>query len=375
MSDWIHEVGASPAAPGEGARPRATPRATLGGAERYGAERFGAHRPADAAPAGAAAALLGLQAGDEGAFARARAALWMVGGAASLVLVGAMGIWGYKLVLRDVLGVPVVEAAEGPMRLEPAEPGGATIPNQGLAVNAVAGVGEAAPPSDVLTLAPATPGLAQEDLEVVQTAAEEGEVRPAVTPGAVEEVEPVVAELRASRPMTAEEVLALADRIAGGADPLEALAAVQPAPAVVQAAVLDAPTPALAGPGATLRPPPRPRLASAPAAPEAAPATAPAAEAQPIEVALAGAVPAGTALVQLGAFDSPEIAASEWVRLDGDFRDFMGGKERVIQEAVSGGRTFYRLRAMGFEDLADARRFCAVLVAEDAGCIPVVTRE
>ena len=37
--------------------------------------------------------------------------------------------------------------------------------------------------------------------------------------------------------------------------------------------------------------------------------------------------------------------------------------------ATSGGRTFYRLRAMGFEDLSDARRFCSALVAENAECM------
>ena len=46
----------------------------------------------------------------------------------------------------------------------------------------------------------------------------------------------------------------------------------------------------------------------------------------------------------------------------------------MIQEAESGGRTFYRLRALGFDDLSDARRFCSVLVAENADCIPVTAR-
>jgi hypothetical protein len=85
-------------------------------------------------------------------------------------------------------------------------------------------------------------------------------------------------------------------------------------------------------------------------------------------------LPEGTKLVQLGAFDSPEIAAREWTRVAGRFGEFMGGKSRVIQEAESGGRTFYRLRAQGFADLSEARRFCAALVAEDAPCIPVVAR-
>ena len=85
-------------------------------------------------------------------------------------------------------------------------------------------------------------------------------------------------------------------------------------------------------------------------------------------------LPAGTRLVQIGAFDSAETARSEWTRLEARFGDFMDGKGRVIQQATSGGRTFYRLRAEGFVDLSDARRFCAAFVAEKVDCIPVVTR-
>ena len=76
----------------------------------------------------------------------------------------------------------------------------------------------------------------------------------------------------------------------------------------------------------------------------------------------------------MGAFDSPEIARAQWDRLQGQFGDYLAGKSRVVQQAQTGGRTFYRLRAMGFTDLSDARRFCSALVAEDADCIPVVSR-
>jgi hypothetical protein len=78
--------------------------------------------------------------------------------------------------------------------------------------------------------------------------------------------------------------------------------------------------------------------------------------------------------VQLGAFDSAEVAGREWERLVTKFGEYMDGKERVIQRAESGGRVFYRLRAMGFADLSDSRRFCAALVAERADCIPVVSK-
>ena len=54
--------------------------------------------------------------------------------------------------------------------------------------------------------------------------------------------------------------------------------------------------------------------------------------------------------------------------------DYFDGKKRLIQEAKSGGRTFYRLRAVGFDDLNASRRFCAVLVAANSACIPVLAR-
>ncbi len=54
------------------------------------------------------------------------------------------------------------------------------------------------------------------------------------------------------------------------------------------------------------------------------------------------------------------------------FGDYMVGKEPVVQQAKTGGRRFYRLRVVGFDGLSDARRFCSVLVAEGANCIPVI---
>ena len=88
----------------------------------------------------------------------------------------------------------------------------------------------------------------------------------------------------------------------------------------------------------------------------------------------AAALPAGTRLVQLGAFDTPEIARQEWERLTARFPDFFAGRARVIEEASSGGSAFYRLRADGFADLAASRRFCSALMAQNTPCIPVTVR-
>ena len=88
----------------------------------------------------------------------------------------------------------------------------------------------------------------------------------------------------------------------------------------------------------------------------------------------ASALPSGTQLVQMGAFASADDARAQWSRLSGQLGPYLAGKAPVVQAASSGGRDFYRLRAAGFTDGADARRVCAVLSAEGMECVPVVVR-
>ena len=75
--------------------------------------------------------------------------------------------------------------------------------------------------------------------------------------------------------------------------------------------------------------------------------------------------------MQFGTFNTADEARAEWVRLQGRFGELMAEKALVVQPAESGGRTFYRLRAHGFDGEDDARRFCAAFVAQSATCIPV----
>ncbi|MEL6100253.1 MAG: SPOR domain-containing protein [Pseudomonadota bacterium] len=268
----------------------------------------------------------------------------IAGGVVSLALIAGICFWGYKLVMRDVTGIPVVRAVEGEMRVRPAEPGGQLAQNQGLAVNAVAAEGEAEPPASTITLAPPPVELTAED-----------KPRAAAT---VELPEP----LNLENEFDDASIVALAEQIADGIEPL---AVNEAEPLSASAEETDTPQ-VVNAPGlkASLRPQLRPGTALAARA-------APDTPAKEIDVA---SLPLGTRLVQLGAYESPEVARAEWARLETRFGDYLAGKDRIVQEAQSGGRTFYRLRAVGFSDLSDARRFCSALVAEGADCIPVVTR-
>ena len=57
----------------------------------------------------------------------------IAGAIVSLSLIAGVGVWGYKLMVRDVSGIPVVRAAEGEMRVRPENPGGQLAQHQGLA--------------------------------------------------------------------------------------------------------------------------------------------------------------------------------------------------------------------------------------------------
>ncbi|MBU2993623.1 SPOR domain-containing protein [Octadecabacter sp. 1_MG-2023] len=326
--------------------------------------------------------------------------------AISVALIGGVGVWGFKLLMRDVTGVPVVRAMEGEMRVAPENPGGEIASHVGLSVNSVPAEGGAAEPEDRLVLAPSNVNLQAEDMDVAPTIAEASEVVVADAPEAVdplaqavpatltettevesEQIAALATPVDPSTPLTANDILALADQIAAGANPMTDLAEGQDVPieVAVNGVTVDPDIIPDAVPGVRRSPRPTSRPANRPVAAAVIPAAATATAAAPTTTVVASAsgitgqvtttpIPVGTKLVQLGAFDSADIAAAEWVRMTGRFPDFFDGKEQVIQQATSGGRTFFRLRATGFADLSDARRFCAAMSAEGAACIPVVVR-
>lgn len=268
----------------------------------------------------------------------------IAGAIVSVGLIASVGIWGYQLMVRDVSGIPIVQATKGPMRVLPENPGGELARHQGLSVNAVAAETSDAPPSGQVILAPQPVVLTDEDQPLDEDAVA------------------IVQQVVADRARLAETgpVAALAEDLDAGAEP-----------PVHQDAALRATVPqAIDAPGLKLSIRPRLRPANIPARIDQNVVTARLAPAS-IDPA---SLPSGTRLVQLGAYDSAEVAEKEWTRFTARFAALLDGKARVIEKAQSGGRVFYRLRAHGFADLGDARRFCSALVAEGADCIPVVSR-
>lgn len=291
-----------------------------------------------------------------------------IGALMSVALVVGLAIWAWQLTVRDVSGVPVIRALEGPMRVAPENPGGTVADHQGLAVNRITEGEEAAPAADRIVLAPAPLDLEEIDLSSAS----------------------LPADIAAPDEGTGEETLALIDRLLEDATPLEPLdpvaAATDSQPNPVDAAVAEAlagtPRPTIEviaasvpGVSRSLRPLSRPENVVLVASLDpTTPAIARSAAASSVSELDPEGLASGTRLVQLGAFDDADTAREEWARLARLYPDFFRDKDRVIQRAVSGGRAFFRLRAHGFDDLSDARRFCTALNAQGAPCIPVTVR-
>ncbi len=294
----------------------------------------------------------------DGRIDRAKRLVNLFGAVCSVALVLGLGIWGYQLAVRDVAGVPVMRALSGPMRIAPADPGGNQASNQGLSVNAIAASGTAQPMSDQLTLAPRPTELKPDDGTGLQNAT-----------STATDLDVIEASLQITSTAT-PAILATTDPV-----PLD-----EDSGAALEAAPDDAVDPfdgTVAAVSVSLRPMARPvaltepsgaGTSGKPANVQNVSAPGPATELDPAKVQI------GTRLAQLGAFDTPDLARTRFGELQMSYGELMAGKSIVITNAQSGGRTFYRLRAVGFDGDDDARRFCAVLEADDVDCIPVAQR-
>jgi hypothetical protein len=277
------------------------------------------------------------------------------------VLIGA-GYWGYALAVRDASGIPVVRAAMGPLRVAPEIPGGEISAHQGLAVNAIpaAGLGQELPQE--ITLAPQSDMLSAADTitesgsfaqiggqngaEIVLGASDAVVSTPQIGSSGVTDLTALPDALPDDMPLSDEDavVRALEMALAEGGD-------------------FDAIDPA-----APLEPVGMSAASPASFAPDMAPVLPPTAEVDPATIV------AGTAMVQLGAFDDEALARAEWANLQTRFTELVAQKALVVQQAQSGGRNFYRLRAHGFSGPDETRRFCAAILAENGTCLPVVQR-
>jgi len=282
---------------------------------------------------------------------------YWVGAALSLsLLTGAIG-WSYQLIVRDINQIPIVRAQLGPLRVAPDDPGGLTAANQGLSVTQLA-VNERPLLSDEIFLAPAAEVLSEENV-----ALQISEENSSITNKEKFDTLEVSTENSLDLKILPEQN---ATGLASNNEAVLSTAAFSPKKLEIENAVSLALslTNEVDSSFNSLRPKIRPVVLNQIQTDNIA---------QSVANELVVTAPIGSAVVQLGAFESKSLAQIEWQRLEALLGSVLTSKNMMVQKAESGGRVFYRLRAFGFDDLSDARQFCSA-VNDKVACIPVVTR-
>jgi len=144
---------------------------------------------------------------------------------------------------------------------------------------------------------------------------------------------------------------------------------IEPAPAKPARTVTEAPPVRLNPPAApaAVAPPLPPPAATATVVPPAPPPVV--AQAAPPPSASASSAVSGKAVLQIGAYETPEIANSEWTAFKKRHAATVGGLTEDVQRADLGPKgIWYRLRVGPFADKAVANTACEKLKAEGGTC-------
>ena len=300
----------------------------------------------------------------------ARQAALAAGAVAAIGLAVGLVNWGHGLLTRDAGLVPFLRAEDEPMKIVPEDPGGIKLARTDQAVTSIiAGPREADP-----AYAPAPELPEDEDLA-------QPYLKPPASPGVDGRV---VAGAPAAARGTAVSATPPAPVVEGGDDAIQAALARAAAEATAAAADGEAqgadvgspraPSAMAVAPARPKPPAPGSRVASAPptATPAATPAAAPAATSAP--AASSAGIAAGDVVIQLGAFNSHEIAESQWRRATRRNGDLLAPYGHIVTTVESGGRTLFRLRVGPMPERQRAQDICAALKARGDACIVATVR-
>lgn len=346
---------------------------------------------------------------DEGPsrFSRVKSAIsTAIGALIAMALLLTLGVWFYRLGVRDAQNVPIIRAAAEPAKTRPEDPGGMVAPHQDVSSYGVAdsqGVQAGA-----AVIAPPPPEPKDEDIAMGQLAAEQAPVAPArpVSQSGTRSVE--LNTVSTDELLREAEKLAAAARIASGT-----VAAAKPDDANAGQAVSDGQELALAPtdtetqsdvtesilPADTTEeenadadagtpsgePEEEETELSFPNAGPEAPARSPLARKRPTDLKsrlaeaakveeasagnLANAAAQSKVQIQLAADPSETVVLTMWQAIQRANSDILHDRALAVQTTNSGGTTYYRLRVGPFKDGAEARSVCQALKARGQDCI------
>lgn len=336
------------------------------------------------------------------------AASTALGAFVALALLLTLGVWFYRLGVRDAQNIPIIRAALEPAKVRPDDPGGAVTPHQEITSYEVAESEPSSSVAAVIAPSPAAPRREDVAMGTLPSSEEAPQPKPVIrsttpeTP-AVEEpstdtqtaqsepVEPqtdAIPSAETSTPVesdpgdeidrlvaqatdtdeTAPSPDANADTSGDGDGEQLALATTETSEEA-QAQQEQEPEPQEpAGVGTEQAPASSPNAPRRPANLLARVREAAVEESQS-EGNLAKLAAASAVQVQLAADPVESNVRQQWQRIYKANTDILRDRALAVQTTVSGGTTFYRLRVGPFKDRSEARAVCQALKARGQDCI------
>jgi hypothetical protein len=288
---------------------------------------------------------------------------------AALVVFGGVVWYAYNWNRGELspAALPVISAADTPVKERPADEGGLAIPHLDKAVlNDGLDGGEGQKVEHLLP-----PPEEPKALEIQAAAVETGPEAGSATSSPVGDIPSVAGESGAAESSSPEE-LSVAEPAPVVNEPAPVLApASEPEsePEIVE--VEEAPTAIEEQPAAVVR-------EDSGAVEEAAPLETSDGGAEPPKATQQAAKPTENAanlpvdggfIVQLAALQEPGKIDGEWRRLQKSFPSLLGDMELIVEKADIGGKTFYRLQTGPFPTKATAEDVCAQLRVKKQACI------
>ena len=79
--------------------------------------------------------------------------------------------------------------------------------------------------------------------------------------------------------------------------------------------------------------------------------------------------------VHLGSFKNNVLAGAQLENFLVRYKDYLTNKAVFLQKSETGGRSIYRMRAVGFPNSSETKKFCSIINSFGNECIPILKKE
>ncbi|MFL2799158.1 MAG: hypothetical protein ACJZ89_06195 [Paracoccaceae bacterium] len=80
-------------------------------------------------------------------------------------------------------------------------------------------------------------------------------------------------------------------------------------------------------------------------------------------------------MVHLGSFENNVLASAHVENFVVRHKDYLINKTVFLQKSETGGRSIYRMRAIGFSNTSETKKFCVIINSFGNDCIPISNKE